>query len=48
MYKAPKCCGVEMKKNIETITFVEYKCEKCGNIIYFKKDVEDKPQLIDD
>jgi len=49
MANTPKCCGTEMKINIETTRFIELQCEKCGDIIYIKKNADDqKPVMLDD
>jgi hypothetical protein len=48
MLSSPKCCGKEMRKKVETIEFEEFHCEKCGDIVYIKKDSVRKPELIDD
>ncbi len=44
----PKCCGSIMKINVETQMFYELVCQNCGDAVYIKKDVELKPQMIDD
>lgn len=45
----PECCGTKMKINIETSRFIELQCEKCGDIIYVKKeDNAQKPVMLDD
>ncbi len=43
-----RCCGKEMKLKIETLRFRELECNKCGDIIYVKKGMTGKPELIDD
>lgn len=48
MLNTPKCCGREMKINIETTRFIELQCEKCGDVIYVKKDNAQKPVMLDD
>lgn len=48
MNERPVCCGKEMKINLETSRFVEVQCEKCGDIIYVKKNDAQKPILLDD
>ena len=48
MAKMPKCCGREMKISIETPRFIELQCEKCGDIVYVKKDAAQKPVMLDD
>ena len=48
MVDIPSCCGREMKINIETSRFIEVQCEKCGDIIYLKKNGPEKPVMIDD
>ena len=49
MSEIPKCCGKEMRINIETSRFVELRCEKCGDIVYVKKDAAtQKPVMLDD
>ena len=48
MSDIPSCCGKEMRINIETPRFLEVQCEKCGDVVYIKKNVEQKPVLIDD
>jgi hypothetical protein len=49
MKNIPKCCGIDMCKSVETMSFVEFKCDKCGSIVYIKKeDVEVEPTLLDD
>lgn len=38
-----------MQKNVETVSFVEFRCGKCGSIVYVKKeDVDTEPTLLDD
>ena len=44
----PKCCGSKMKVDIETTTFIELLCKKCGDRIYIKKPGAPKPQMLDD
>jgi len=46
--KMPKCCGAEMKINMELSRFMEVKCEKCGDMVYLKKFDKSAPYLIDD
>lgn len=48
MEKLPKCCGREMKLNIETVKFFEAQCGSCGDVVYLKKDRAEKPQMLDD
>lgn len=49
MKNLPKCCGFDMGKNGETISFTEFKCGKCGSVVYIKKeDVDMEPTLLDD
>lgn len=48
MTRFPVCCGMEMMKNIETSTFIEIGCRKCGDVIYMKKDIPLRPELLDD
>jgi hypothetical protein len=46
--KILKCCGEQMKINIETPLYYELHCKKCGDVIYLRKGTTPKPQLIDD
>ena len=48
MSEVPTCCGKEMKINIETPRFLEVQCEKCGDVVYIKKNVDQRPVMIDD
>lgn len=48
MYNLPKCCGVEMKIQIEANKFLEVQCPKCKDIVFIKKESIEKPQLLDD
>lgn len=48
MSDIPNCCGKEMKVNIETTRFIEVQCDKCGDVIYVKKNGSHKPVMIDD
>lgn len=43
-----RCCGKEMRLKAETLQFQEYYCEKCGDVVYVKKAVAARPQMIDD
>lgn len=45
---APKCCGKLMRVDAETGKFLEMVCVQCGDIVYLKKSVAKKPQMIDD
>jgi predicted nucleic-acid-binding Zn-ribbon protein len=42
------CCGTEMNIDMETPTYIELRCGKCGDSVYLKKDVLTRPQLLDD
>jgi len=44
----PKCCGSQMKINVETSRFVEVQCEMCGDVVFVKKNDSDAPQMLDD
>ncbi len=44
----PVCCGMEMIVDIETSTYIEVSCRKCGDTVYVKKESLIKPQLVDD
>ncbi|MFA4819485.1 MAG: hypothetical protein WC613_00835 [Candidatus Aenigmatarchaeota archaeon] len=48
MQKLPKCCGREMKMNMETVKFLETQCDLCGDVVYLKKEKIERPQLLDD
>ncbi len=48
LYMLPKCCGNEMRVNVETSKFVEVQCSLCGDVVFVKKDEDNKPQLLDD
>ena len=48
MKDLPTCCGSSMKVKIETSTYIEVECKKCGDIVYVKKDKATKPLMIDD
>ncbi len=37
-----------MKKRTETLQFEEYECSKCGDVVYVKKKIAVKPQMLDD
>ncbi len=43
----PKCCGKEMRINIETDRFTEVQCPVCGDVIFIKRG-SSLPQMIDD
>ena len=43
-----KCCNKPMKKNLETSRFIEMQCQHCGDVIYVKKDIAQKPVMLDD
>jgi hypothetical protein len=47
-YEIPECCGRRMKAWMETSSFIELSCEKCGDMVYLKKSQSLKPALIDD
>jgi hypothetical protein len=47
-YDIPDCCGRRMKTRMETSSFIELGCEKCGDLVYIKKNRSLKPALIDD
>lgn len=44
----PVCCGKQMEVGLETPTFIEAKCNNCGDKIYIKKSDMQKPQMLDD
>lgn len=46
--RLPSCCRQEMRINLESPRFVEAICQKCRDIVYIKKHIELRPQLIDD
>lgn len=46
--QAPKCCGREMRPNMETPKFLEMGCDICGDVVYVKKDRAERPQMLDD
>jgi hypothetical protein len=49
MKNLPKCCEIEMEKNGETTSFTEFRCCKCGSVVYIKKeDVDTEPTMLDD
>ena len=37
-----------MKMRIETMQFREMACDKCGDVVYVKKRIAAKPQMLDD
>ena len=43
----PKCCGKEMRINIETDRFIELRCSECGDVVFVKKGAP-PPQMLDD
>lgn len=44
----PICCGKEMKMTMEVGRFVEALCGECGDVVYVKKYVLQKPVMLDD
>lgn len=45
----PKCCGKEMKINLELGRFVEVQCSKCNDTVYMKVEGHlKKPVMISD
>jgi len=44
----PMCCGKSMKVRLETFKFLGVACDRCGDIVYLKKQANAKPQMIDD
>ncbi len=48
MYNLPKCCGRDMKIQMETSKFLEVQCPRCKDTVFIKKDSVEKPQLLDD
>ena len=43
----PKCCGKEMKIDIDTDRFIEVRCDVCGDVVFIKKETP-PPQMLDD
>jgi len=48
MIKMPLCCGKKMVKFIETPSFIEVRCNSCGDSVYIKTGEIRKPDMIDD
>lgn len=48
MNDLPQCCGKEMDVKMETIKFLEIQCGRCGDVVYVKKAVKTRPELLDD
>ena len=48
MKRFPVCCGIEMAVDIETTTYLEVRCIKCGDTVYLKKENDTRPQMVDD
>lgn len=44
----PRCCGEKMKVGVDTGKFLEVVCGQCDDVVYLKKGVAQKPQMIDD
>ena len=48
MRMLPRCCGFEMKVNMELGRFIEAKCDTCEDVVYVKRLSRALPQMLDD
>ncbi len=46
--KYPACCGETMKLHSDAGKFLELMCRVCGDTVYLKKGMAQKPRMIDD
>jgi DNA-directed RNA polymerase subunit RPC12/RpoP len=44
----PKCCGKQMKLDLETIRYIQLRCETCGDMVVIKRGDVPKPIMLDD
>lgn len=42
------CCRTEMRLKAETLSFQEFSCEVCGDVVYIKKRTAARPVMLDD